>query len=324
VILEAWSANVHCKRASTEWADHTWVYSPENDCYFDCWGDHDGPNKQRIVVGDGCYNSANCYRCPVWPFADTAGIGIFAIDGVCHQSTNCFLYTANRTLNFSVRGYWFSLFSYGTFGRSYRRWLANHYRRCSHGIPSAATQIPLRHDRKGAAGELQEEDPTIRIVHEIYGTAMVQSKPKHPNELLADEVAAVTKLHAPEIDPDQFRGIQLDYLDRKDELIASGHREVQLAMRLDDLARATQREIAKQVGRERYERLMGVPPDVTLGLVNPQLAEAAGVPTPRSEVCRQRAPLLGSRHTPVGSRRKTRTRWLETAVTIAGYAGSLG
>jgi hypothetical protein len=289
MILEGWSANVNFGGASTDWADHTWVYAPANNRYFECWGGHDGPNKRRIVSGDGSYNRANCYRCPIWPFPDTACIGIYAIDGVCHQSANCFLYTANRTLNFDVRGYWFSLFSYGTFGRSYLRWLATPYGWCSWTTPRAAVSTPMAEEAEGMTREPEEEDPTIRIVREIYAPVLTRGKEKHPNELLADEVAAVTKLHVPEIDPGQFREIQMDYLRRKDELIASGHKEEQLAKRLDDLARKTQKELAKRMGREQYERLMGVPADAALGLVEPDLVGAAGVPTPPQEVTREQA-----------------------------------
>jgi hypothetical protein len=326
MILEGWSANVHLKGASTDWADHTWVYSPENDRYFDCWGDHSGPNKQRIVVGNGSYPRADCYRCPVWPFPDTAGIGIFAIDGVCHQSTNCFLYTANTTLDVSVRGYWFSLFSYGTFGRSYRRWLANHYGRCSGTTLEDAACLLSPQQTDGMTPEPEEENPTIRIVREIYGPVTDRGRPKHPNELLADEVAAVTALHAPEIDPNQFRDVQMDYLGRKDDLIASGYTGAQLAERLDDLARTTQNVLAKRLGREQYERLMGVPSGVTLGLVNPDLAEAAGVATPQdvSRAHASRMDAAGAFHEPAGPLKASKSRWPTFAGGIKGYAGALG
>jgi hypothetical protein len=327
MILEGWTANVHCAGASTAWIDHTWVCSPENDRYFDCWGDHDGPNKRRVVVGVGSYDRAHCYRCSFWPFADTAGIGIFAIDGVCHQSTNCFLYTANRTLDFTVRGYWFSLFSYGTFGRSYRRWLGNHYGRCSHKTPSAEESATSSLEVDGITLAPEEEDPAIRIVREVYESVMVRGTRTHPNELLADEVAAVTKVHVPDIDPSRFRGIHMEYLRRKDELIVSGHKNAQLARRLDELARRTQKEIAKRMGREHYERLMGVPPDVTLGLVVPDLAEAAGVPMPpQGVIYRQssRADEAGSYQDPDESFRATLTRWSKIAMTVSVAAGARG
>lgn len=286
MILEAWAANVSSGSVSVDWADHTWVYSPANNQFFECWGGRDGPNKRHIVTGDGSYNWANCCRCPIFSFPDTAGIGIYAIDGVCHQSANCFLFTANVTLNFDVRGYWFSLFSFGTFGRSFLRWLATPYGWCSWTAPRLAAGAPLTTEEDDMPAAPREEDPTIRAVREIYAP-LAQGKAKHPNELLADEVAAVTKLHRPEIDPSQFREIQLEYLRQKDELIARGHKEEQLAKRLDDLARKTQKALAKRLGREQYERLMGVPSNSELGLVDPNLVGAAGVPTPPQELVRE-------------------------------------
>lgn len=287
--LEGWAAQVTCGGVSTDWVEHSWVYAPENQRSFACWGGHDGPHKRRIVGGEGSYAWADCYRCPVWPFPDTAGIGIFAVDGICHQSTNCFLYTANRTLTFDVRGYWFSLFSYGTYGRSYRRWLVRPYGRCCPTTPWVKGDAAQPEVADGRTPERQEEDATIRLVRAVYAPVRGRGRPKHPHELLADEVAAVTALHAPEIDPCQFRDLQLDYLRRMDALIARGHRQEQLAVRLDALARSTQQALAHRLGGEAYTRLMGVPPEVTLGLVAPDLAGAAGVPVLPPDVIREEA-----------------------------------
>ena len=106
-------------------ADHSYIIAPDDKAFFDCWADnHFGPEQRMIKAGYGNYALANCYRCSIWNFPDTAGIGSYAVDGVCHQSANCFLISAGFTLDFSVRGYWFSLFSYGTYGRQYWRWLS--------------------------------------------------------------------------------------------------------------------------------------------------------------------------------------------------------
>ena len=287
MILEGWAAYVSFGDGmTTDWADHTWVNSPQNGQYFECWGGHSGPSPRKIVVGNGSYNWANCYRCPIWPFRDTAGTGIYAIDGVCHQSANCFLYTANVTLNFNVRGYWFSLFSYGTFGRSYLRWLATPYGWCTWWTPRAVAGRAAE-DSPEDEGEPDLErgtlDPAIAVVQRVYGEAATSRKPKHPHELLADEVAGITEIHVPEVDYAEIRDIQMDYLRKKDDLIARGHKEDQLAKRLDDLARKTQREIAKKIGRERYERLMGMPSTEVVGLVEPGLVDMAGVPVPPPE-----------------------------------------
>ena len=271
---------------TTDWADHTWVNSPQNGQFFECWGGHSGPNERFIVSGNGSYNWPNCYRCSIWPFRDTAGIGVYAVDGVCHQSANCFLYNANVTLNFNVRGYWFSLFSYGTFGRSYLRWLAAPYGWCTWWTPRAIDAGALgegKADEEEIDLERGPEDPAIAVVRRVYGEVATSRKPMHPHELLAEEVAGVTELYVPEVDFAELRDIQMEYLRKKDDLIARGHKEEQLAKRLDDLARKTQKEIAKKVGRERYERLMGMPDTEVVGLVEPGAVGMAGVPVPPPE-----------------------------------------
>jgi hypothetical protein len=287
MILEGWAAYVSFgDNLTADWADHTWVRSPQNGQFFDCWGGHSGPNTRFIVSGNGSYNWANCYRCPVWPFRDTAGTGIYAIDGVCHQSANCFLYTANVTLNFNVRGYWFSLFSYGTFGRSFLRWLVAPYGWCTLWTPRGfALQAAAANPEEEGEPDIErgELDPAISIVQRVYGQAATSRKAKHPHELLVEEVEEITKLQVPEVDYADLRNIQIDYLRRKDDLIARGHKEDQLAKRLDDLARKTQREIAKKVGKERYHRLMAMPDTEVVALVDPNLVGAAGVPVPPPE-----------------------------------------
>jgi hypothetical protein len=277
MILEGWAAKIN------DAADHTYVHSPSNGQYFDCWGSHTGPDLRLICRGDGSYNWANCYRCPIWALRDTACIGVYAVDGVCHQSTNCFLYSAGVTLNFAVRGYWFSLFSYGTYGRSFLRWLAL-YGYCS----STQTRgIVQDGTGEGMDEESAGEDRVIEIVRDVHASSVARRSPRHPNDVIADETAKVTKHQVPEVEPDQFRDIQLRYLQQKDALIASGIKEEKLAERLNDLARRTQRDIAKRIGRERYERLMGVPAGEELNLTEPAGDPVAGDPVPSTEQMRE-------------------------------------
>jgi hypothetical protein len=269
-----------------DWADHTWVRVPAIGQKFECWG---GSNGTRLVVsGNGSYNRANCYRCNIWPFRDTAGIGIYAIDGVCHQSANCFLYTAGRTLNTTVRGYWFSVFSYGVYGRSFWRWLVAPYGTCSWSTSWAPQPMALSATGDGGGEEddepAAEEDPVIGIVRDVYVPSFSRGQEKHPHELLVEETEKVTKHFVPEMDYEKVRRIQMDYLQKRDDVIARGHKEDQLAKRLDDLARKVQKDLLKVVGTEHYEQLMGVKPDQQLGIVEPGLVGAAGVPVPPPEV----------------------------------------
>src|SRR5712692_6696510 len=78
-------------------ADHTFVAQGDTQTdYFACWGQHFDPSpKQPICTGNINYNLANCYRDPLFGCPDTAGIGIYGVNGVCHQSANCFLFSAN-------------------------------------------------------------------------------------------------------------------------------------------------------------------------------------------------------------------------------------
>ena len=107
---------------------HLCGVSDAGDEFFDCWGEpsRTGPDRVLICSGEGNYPVANCYRCSleyegkIYP--DTACIGIYAVNGVCHQSANCFLFTAGVTLTFEVRGYWFTLLAYGTYGNFYTFW----------------------------------------------------------------------------------------------------------------------------------------------------------------------------------------------------------
>src|SRR5437660_5941898 len=102
-VLNAYA--VHLYQFGFLYADHTFVAAgnpptsggppPE---YFACWGQHYDQAQVGICSGNVNYNRANCYRDPAFGAPDTAGIGIYAINGVCHQSANCFLLSANVTL----------------------------------------------------------------------------------------------------------------------------------------------------------------------------------------------------------------------------------
>ena len=117
--IEGWATKI------SDAADHTFVryaVSEGTFKYFGCWNGHDGPDPRNICSSQGDYAVPNCYRGkPVGGCKDTAEIGVYAVNGVCHQSANCFLYSASPriTLNRRVRGYWLSVGFYGTYAVSY-------------------------------------------------------------------------------------------------------------------------------------------------------------------------------------------------------------
>lgn len=77
-------------------ADHTFVVCEQER--FRCWGGSDTGHREACKVTSGSGKKALCkstkYRGPM----DSACLGIYAVNGVCHQSTNLFLYAVDGTV----------------------------------------------------------------------------------------------------------------------------------------------------------------------------------------------------------------------------------
>ncbi|MEU9790845.1 hypothetical protein AB0E27_09455 [Streptomyces sparsogenes] len=256
----------HACKTAGGLAEHTFVFAPENGRYFDCWGGHDGSRIRLICTNSGNYAAADCYRypmsTPMGMLPDTAHIGMYAVDGVCHQSANCFLYSSHAMLNNDVSGYWLSCLSYGPYGKKFNWWQQNVYLPCIRAIPAVEPVAAATHD--------SPEWTLMQRIRAIHGAA------RDPYEALLEEGAAVTKYFAPEVDTDRIRGPQSDYLQELDAIIASGLVGEPLADRINDLGRQFQRNLAVCLGADQYERLNGVPAEVQVDLIEPDLRRAAG------------------------------------------------
>jgi hypothetical protein len=240
--------------------------------YFACWGSPYVQSPDAAVVsGNINYNLANCYRDPLFGFPDTAGIGIYGVNGVCHQSANCFLYSANVQLNFSVLGYWASLLAYGPYGTNFLLWLAGVYGVCSSFNPSLAPEMPT-----DAAAEASAADK----IRNLYASYMTQANQPNPHDRLIDEAATVTQYHVPEADPSIYRDLHAEFLNEKDAVIATGITGLALADQLNSLSTQLQGAIAQRVGAELYKKLNGVDAGQTLNIIDPRLAAIAGRPVP--------------------------------------------
>lgn len=268
--LQGWAVHI-------SWcADHTYVACPDLKQYFECWGKHYTPPDQvYICSGQGNYAVANCYRRPVniagtW-YADTAGIGMYAVNGVCHQSANCFLITTGRTLNLNVRGYWLSVLMYGTYGTAFWLWLPAVLTPC---LISAGAAAP---------GATTGEQSLPQQIQDLYTLAQQEAEPPSQNEMLIREAALVTRFYAPDIDPAKFADLHAALLADKDEAIASGATGEALAAKLNDVAARYQELFAKRLGPDAYERLMGIPPGEIFKITEPEAEPAAGIKLPDSK-----------------------------------------
>jgi hypothetical protein len=100
-------------------ADHTYVqfYYDNEWNKFRCWGGSSGGRWIKSVRGR--YLVANCYRGK----EDGAKIGVYGLHGGCHQSANCFLFTAagkqGGLLDHRVKGYAASKAAYEARGTNY-------------------------------------------------------------------------------------------------------------------------------------------------------------------------------------------------------------
>lgn len=249
-------------------ADHTFVYCPDNKRYFDCWGGHSGPDPRTICSGKGRYAVADCYRGPViLGHHDTAKIGVYAVNGVCHQSANCFLYSTNptATLTTKVRGYWLTVTAYGAYGTLFLPWLAATYAPCR----SAHSLAAERPDPSSLAGRLL-------ALHEGVARTAAPA-PEQVRERIIQEGVLVATDAIPGLDLAPVASSHGDFLREKDALIAARLTGVALAERLNAASAVFQRAAASALGADTYERLTGAPAGRTIAIIDPSLAQLAGV-----------------------------------------------
>lgn len=249
--LQAWAV----KAWGLDFADHTYVYCTDNGQYFDCWGGHDGQDKRHVCEGSGVYNIADCYRAPIAGYPDTAGIGVYGVNGVCHQSANCFLFSSLVTLDISVvRGYAVTLLTYGIYGTLFiPTWLPFIYTPCS-----------LR-----AAGE---EGSLSYKLHMMYRGLDKPSTPATSNDVIMKETGVVLEHFVPGIDAGRFADIHGDYLKDKDQATATGIRGEEFANTINVLSAQFQKSLAERLGADDYEKMTGLNAGETLNIVVPELA----------------------------------------------------
>ena len=260
VPIEAWATKID------DAADHTYVrctVSGGKQEYFVCWGGHDGPDQRRICRSQAEYAVPDCYRGkPVGGCKDTAEIGVYAVNGVCHQSANCFLYSAGATLNTEVRGYWLTVGLYGTYGTRFDWWLENVYTPCAKGVAHP------------------EMDALSRKLHELYVPAAATPArwgPRNRTDLIVQDAAITAEHWVPGTSVESFAERHKELLVEKDRIIGSGIVGEPLAVKLNMLARQAQDALATLLEADEYEQLIGVPPSETLDVIDPALAHIAGI-----------------------------------------------
>lgn len=262
--------------SATKYADHTFVYCPDNGKYFGCW-DHgriDEQDAEMICSGsyENAYAVANCYRDSIGDYPDTAGIGVYLVNGVCHQSANCFLYAAGAQLSMKPdgrpRGLFASTAAYGIYGTGFGRWYATRYWMCSGKV-----------DNLGASSK----DPVFLETLELHESLRDQPEGKQAVEMKVGDLAILVKHTAPEVNLEAVADLQRSYLGEHEGFLQAelpkaretGVIDEKAAERVNHLSVQFQRSLSDLVGGEAYKKLTGLDTGETVDLADPRILEIA-------------------------------------------------
>lgn len=225
--------------------DHTFVVTELGS--FSCWGGTSGPDDQVVCDGYGNYYAANCYR----GNNDSACVGIYGINGVCHQATNCFLYSADITLDLSVKGYYVSSYLYGPYGTNYDTWRQNFYAICY----ASNNDKSLFDNLKG-----------------IYKTA-IQETFTSKNEYIVRSSVTLAKHILPDIETAKLEKLHYEFLPEIQKTLEEAEVENNMikedsAKKINAKAIQLQEELATKLTPEEYKSLIGVEPGIPIHVIN--------------------------------------------------------
>jgi len=290
-------------------ADHTFVYCTDNQRYFYCWGGGNIHHKNSVLILTGkwknAYPVANCYRTPFTfngrTYPDTAAVGVYGVNGVCHQSTNLFMYAAtyskmtwaNRQEN---SGKWgmrpmglpVSYAAYGPTGAPspfvppaphWAVWWATTFRPCAH-----------NHGLLENEGELLGGEQPFRIAgapeeirtHEDSRRFLVAQFAAYSREMQSATLGAAGLGADAFVEPEAFADLHLDFLREKDQLILADSTEgaqvigEPLADRINQLTVDFQKDLEKKLGPQGYTVVTGLEPGQHIRLIDPRIASGKG------------------------------------------------
>ncbi|NUV78321.1 hypothetical protein [Streptomyces fungicidicus] len=262
-------------------ADHTFVVAnvqPPAIRPFACWSYREEGGKEVCPGGQGNYPVADCYRLNYdATHLDTAGIGVYGLNGVCHQSANCFLFSANIVMPFwEIGGGFLTYFFYGAFGSAYRLWRPLIYGQCV--------------DKRGSQGDLPAEGRDRELIDRIVQLRERRTEvgAEDEKEEVVEELRECVEYFTPDVDlPADFSDKQMEFLTEKENIIGptaadAGRRGgEQAAERLNELGHQFLQALGDgMVSTQDYEKLIGAPPGQMIDLIDPNLAHLVGQQPP--------------------------------------------
>lgn len=293
-LLEGWSYPVSETIPVSELRilDHTFVKAPnKGPVYFDCFGGHRSPKAHALqgASGNGIYAVANCYRLPLPGTPDTAGLGLYATHGVCHQAANRFLWSAcswssGPTIH-NAQAYALSFSFYGTYGRP----LAEPFPMQPF-IPTSVAPADFTAIYAGCRAKASllgtEQSPEERPATPPTGFAsrvVALHREQHGKEAIDHNAVLDRELKilveerlGQTFDSEKVRQVRARALNRAHKVATSDLRGRAFADEINDIAVQYQDELEEHLGPENHSTLMQTPPKARYGLVDPEIAERAG------------------------------------------------
>jgi hypothetical protein len=274
--FELWSYDVQGDLG--EYAEHTYLRCPDRDAYFNCWGNHASPKQGpgvRHFACQGLYDVADEYRRPFLSAQDTAGIGVYGVNGVCHQTANLFLYSSGRVIAIQdgVKGYAITSLAYGPYGDYgplddasqalfFAMWKSTVYDPCYNAYI----------DAQGASSAQDLGATLFGWIKRLHDDIVRQGMKINPLELLHQQAALLVQQAVPGLEAALFKDLHLDFLKEKNTVLATGMKGQQLADTLNGLATQFQLALCQRIGNDAYEKLTGMNAGKTINIIDPAIA----------------------------------------------------
>jgi hypothetical protein len=271
--FEAW-------RVPCDWkaVDHTYIRCPDKHKTFKCWGSDTKKDSSRVLKGKGVYKVADCYRLPAFGHEDTAGIGVYGVNGVCHQTANLFLHTVGKTMAKGVHGYAWSVALWGFHGAYfpadspllnwifYLDWKGAIYKPCYKKYKASEAEM---------LEETAPDDPEGRLFSSLmaYYDTLDLATPGDPNDIVAAEFALLVAHRLPELAASSFEEIHREMLVEKARILREKPRGEDLAAKINAISSRFQEQMHERIGAESHALLGGIDDPSPLAVVDPEIAE---------------------------------------------------
>lgn len=240
--FEAWCTPVNVPVIG-KYADHTFIYCPEKDRSFGCWGSANRNATDAALACVGRGNNAYGIASKYCGLLESAYLGIYGINGVCHQSANLFLYATENTclpLNRErPRGIIATHALYGVYGSTtpgslqgrhafFSEWIAKVYskavaRRFPASLfqapPWQATHPPVQNRSLNGEGVLAEKIQQIYQNNGLGNNWGAGNGIKESNDYLLQEMAVILNHYLQGAENNLITDVHNQILTEKDQLM---------------------------------------------------------------------------------------------------------